>query len=88
MGAKRASATGRTGQKGQQERRVAAVRPDEGRKLLTVPEAAYELHISPRTCWKKVWEKNESKRLETVWIGSRRFVPVWAVTNYIERLAA
>lgn len=67
---------------------VVAVKPDDGRELLTVPEAAYLLHLSPRATWNRVWSKDPAKRLETVWIGSRRFVPRQAITAYVRNLCA
>lgn len=65
---------------------VGAVKPDEGRELLTVPEAAYVLHLSPRATWTRVWSRDAAKRLDSIVLGSRRYVPRQAIMAYIRKV--
>lgn len=64
---------------------VGTMPPDDARELLTVPEAAYMLHISVRSTWTRVWSRDPEKRLDSIYIGSRRYVPRQAVMAYIRR---
>ena len=65
---------------------IGAVKPDDGRELLTVPEAAYVLHLSPRATWTRVWSRDAAKRLDSIVLGSRRYVPRQAVMAYIRKM--
>jgi excisionase family DNA binding protein len=51
-------------------------------ELLTVPEAAQRLRISKWMLYNLI----RSRRLRTVKIGSRRLVPVSAITAYLAEL--
>ncbi|MEU2869787.1 helix-turn-helix domain-containing protein [Streptomyces olivoreticuli] len=52
--------------------------------LLTVPEAATRLRVSKWSLYQLI----RSRQLETIRIGSRRFVPLTAVHALVERLRA
>lgn len=54
------------------------------RRLYPVPDAAYELGISTRTCWKLVY----SDRLATVWLDGRRMVTAEALDTFVATLSA